>query len=501
MRQRARASHQARPPAGILGPDLPALSSVSLRQVPPALLRPQEHAQAGRPGRVGIVRNYCQTDKFHRQARMHERDVPGFVAPASRRRFFRSRQPSQNRQARRRATQRLAFARACILAAQWTSISERFRSACSARISRLPGYLAARWLFLRALGLIFFSAFYSLCISDSRAHRPARHSSRAGISRAGGARHGKRALLVRAHRFLVVGERSTLLAVCIIGMIASILLMLNVFPRDALVVCLIAFLSFIGGRAGFRELPVRRHAARSGLSQPVFCALRMAARAGEVPNPPSRASRFLLVWLMFRIYFESGIAKMLGHDPEWRDFTAMDRVLPEWPAAHVDGLVRASPAARLSCGHGDSDAGAGAGADLRRVSAAALAHRSYFVVITPWQIGIILTSNYAFLNYLVLVLGFLLLDDRISGAVSSAKIAFSRGCSAGPQPRRRARRPPAWHCEHSHVGAGLFLDLDFLCHLGAADLHARARGAAPPLLPSSSSNLFASPTSSACSRS
>ena len=25
-----------------------------------------------------------------------------------------------------------------------------------------PGYLAARWLFLRALGLIFFSAFYSL---------------------------------------------------------------------------------------------------------------------------------------------------------------------------------------------------------------------------------------------------------------------------------------------------------------------------------------------------
>jgi hypothetical protein len=33
-------------------------------------------------------------------------------------------------------------------------------------------------------------------------------------------------------------------------------------------------------------------------------------------------------------------------------------------------------------------------------------------VITPWQIGIILTSNYAFLNYLVLALGILLLDDR-----------------------------------------------------------------------------------------
>jgi lipase maturation factor 1 len=35
-----------------------------------------------------------------------------------------------------------------------------------------------------------------------------------------------------------------------------------------------------------------------------------------------------------------------------------------------------------------------------------------FLIITPWQIGIILSANYTFLNYLVLVLGFLLLDDQ-----------------------------------------------------------------------------------------
>jgi hypothetical protein len=34
-----------------------------------------------------------------------------------------------------------------------------------------------------------------------------------------------------------------------------------------------------------------------------------------------------------------------------------------------------------------------------------------FCIVTPFQIGIILTANYTFLNYLVLVLGFLLLDD------------------------------------------------------------------------------------------
>ena len=35
-----------------------------------------------------------------------------------------------------------------------------------------------------------------------------------------------------------------------------------------------------------------------------------------------------------------------------------------------------------------------------------------FFIVTPWELGIILTANYTFLNYLVLTLGFLLLDDR-----------------------------------------------------------------------------------------
>src|SRR5260370_30018274 len=35
-----------------------------------------------------------------------------------------------------------------------------------------------------------------------------------------------------------------------------------------------------------------------------------------------------------------------------------------------------------------------------------------FLIVTPWQIGIILSANYTFLNYLVLALGFLLLDDQ-----------------------------------------------------------------------------------------
>jgi hypothetical protein len=36
-----------------------------------------------------------------------------------------------------------------------------------------------------------------------------------------------------------------------------------------------------------------------------------------------------------------------------------------------------------------------------------------FCIVTAWQAGVILTANYTFLNYLVLVLGVLLLDDRL----------------------------------------------------------------------------------------
>jgi hypothetical protein len=35
-----------------------------------------------------------------------------------------------------------------------------------------------------------------------------------------------------------------------------------------------------------------------------------------------------------------------------------------------------------------------------------------FLIVTPWELGVILTANYTFLNYLVLTLGVLLLDDR-----------------------------------------------------------------------------------------
>jgi hypothetical protein len=130
-----------------------------------------------------------------------------------------------------------------------------------------------------------------------------------------------------------------------------------------------------------------------------------------VSTPPSRASLFLLQWEWFRIYFESGMVKLVSGDRQWRTLTAMDEYyqngpLPTWIGWYVQHLPHwfhaASAAGTLVL-------------ELAIVWMLFFPRRVRilcFFIVTPWEIGIILTANYTFLNYLVLSLGFLLLDDR-----------------------------------------------------------------------------------------
>ncbi|HEV2305768.1 MAG TPA: lipase maturation factor family protein, partial [Candidatus Acidoferrales bacterium] len=113
----------------------------------------------------------------------------------------------------------------------------------------------------------------------------------------------------------------------------------------------------------------------------------------------------------FRIYFESGMAKMLGGDPEWRHLTAMyeyyqNGPLPTWIGYYVQHAPHwfhwLTALATLVM-------------ELGIVLMLFLPRRFRlicFFIVTPWEIGVILTANYAFLNYLVLALGILLLDDQ-----------------------------------------------------------------------------------------
>jgi lipase maturation factor len=273
-----------------------------------------------------------------------------------------------------------------------------------------PGRLGARWLFLRALGLIFFSAFYSL-VRQARGLigpdglLPAGEYLEA-VKQFGGASrfwYAPTLLWLRS-------DSRALLLLAWMGMIASVLLVLNFWPRGMIAVSLIVYLSFISTLQAFSSYQSDGMLLSTGFISMFF------APPGFWPSwggrhPPSRASLFLLLLVWFTIYFESGVAKVAAGDPQWRNLTAMDEYyqngpLPTWIgwyAHHLPHWFHAGTAAFTLA------------LELGLIWMAVLPRPFRLVLfwlVTPLQIGIILTSNYAFLNYLVLALGFLLLDDR-----------------------------------------------------------------------------------------
>ena len=175
-------------------------------------------------------------------------------------------------------------------------------------------------------------------------------------------------------------------------------------------VCFVCFLSFVAAAQAFSS-----YQSDSMLLEAGFLVLFFAPRGLQpgwgAASLPSRASLFLLQWEWFRIYFESGLVKLLSGDPEWRNFTAMDEYYQNGPLPTWIGWYVAASAALVSRRHragtlGSNSAWSGC------CSTAPRAHRLLLHRDRRGRFGVILTANYTFLNYLVLLLGFLLLDDR-----------------------------------------------------------------------------------------
>ena len=202
-----------------------------------------------------------------------------------------------------------------------------------------------------------------------------------------------------------------LTALWVVGMIASVLLFFNLWPRGMLAICFVAFLSFITVAQDFSSYQSDGMLLEAGFIALFFAPPGLRPGLGAA-RPTSRLSYFLLQWEWFRIYFESGLVKMLSGDPQWKHLTAMDEYyqngpLPTWIGWYVERLPHWFHAAT---------AGGTLALELVVVWMMFLPRRwriILFCIVTPWEIGIILTANYAFLNYLVLLLGVLLLDDRL----------------------------------------------------------------------------------------
>jgi hypothetical protein len=287
----------------------------------------------------------------------------------------------------------------------WSAIRWLFDSERGAVDRLIP-----RWLFLRALAGIYFSAFFSLVFQIRGLIGPA------GILPAGEylqavahtLGHTRGAWYAPTMLWLWSGPQM-LTAICWVGMAASLLLLVNVWPRGMLLICFVCFLSFVAAAQDFSGYQSDGMLLEAGFLSILFAPSGFRPGFGHA-SPPSRASLFLLQWEWFRIYFESGVAKIAGGDLQWRNLTAMDEYyqngpLPTWIGWYVQHLPHWFHA---------STAFATLALELGLVWMLFLPRRwriGCFLIVTPWELGVILTANYTFLNYLVLALGVLLLDD------------------------------------------------------------------------------------------
>ena len=280
--------------------------------------------------------------------------------------------------------------------------------------SRANGRLWPRWLFLRALGLIFFSAFYSLAFQvrgliGEQGILPVSTY----LQQLSGLLGAVEKVWYAPTLFWLDSSDGVITAVVVLGLIASILLVCNVAPRAMIAVCTILFLTCIAALQDFSSYQSDGMLMEAGFISFFFAPPGLRPGLGAT-DPPSRISLFMLQWEWFRIYFESGLVKILSGDQTWRNLTAMDQYyqngpLPAWPGWYVQHFPHWYHAGTVIITFF---------VELILVWALFLPRRiriASFGVFTALQTGIISTANYAFLNYLVLCLGVLLLDDHVLG--------------------------------------------------------------------------------------
>ncbi|MFI5073319.1 MAG: lipase maturation factor family protein, partial [Terriglobales bacterium] len=108
-----------------------------------------------------------------------------------------------------------------------------------------------RWIVLRSLGVIYFSAFFSLVFQirgliGPNGILPATQFLQAVAAQLGAARFWFAPTLL-----WISSGSHMLMALCWVGMLASLLIVANIWPRATLAICFICFLSFVSAAGDF----------------------------------------------------------------------------------------------------------------------------------------------------------------------------------------------------------------------------------------------------------
>ena len=296
-------------------------------------------------------------------------------------------------------------------------------------------HFLTRWLFLRAIALIYLIAFASIGVQveglvGSRGVMPADKLLVYASERLGADRYLELPTL-----FWLAPSDVTLAGLCWGGAALALLALLGIAVGPLLLGCWVAYLSLVSIGGGFLDFQWDSLLLETGLLAACFAPARAWPGLAR-ERAPSRLFLWLLRFLLFRLMFSSGWVKLASGDATWRSLSALDvhyqtQPLPTWIGWHVHQLPAAWQHASCLAMFVIELAVPALIFTPRRLRHAAV------IPLLAFQAAIFLTGNYGFFNLLTVALCLTLLDDAFLARLLPRRLAKS--IPAAPQPRRISR--------------------------------------------------------------
>lgn len=290
-------------------------------------------------------------------------------------------------------------------------------------------WFLTRRVFLALLGAIYCIAFASLWMQidgllGSRGILPVQEFLENVKQIAGAERYG---LLPTV--FWMNASDAFLNAVCLAGVVLSVGVMAGFGTGPALVLLWLLYLSLLNAGREFMAFQWDVLLLEAGFLA-IFMIPWQRRRKLAREAAPSPVALFLLRFLLFRVMFSSGIAKLASGDETWRNGTALNfhyetQPLPTWggwyahqlPAWFQEFSVLCVLAIQLVV-------------PFFIFAPRRLLHWACAALVL-FQFLIIITGNYAFFNLLTLALCLVLLDDAFYKKVLPGKFTSSLGDAHG----------------------------------------------------------------------
>ncbi|MBB65573.1 MAG: membrane protein [Waddliaceae bacterium] len=262
-------------------------------------------------------------------------------------------------------------------------------------------YVLTQQLFLRSMGFIYLIAFASLYIQVLALYGSQGINSIAQLLELIRKKRGKTAFPEVLSIFWWSASDRTLKITAGVGILCSALLILGIFPTCMLAILWFSYISYLSVGSPFLNFQWDILLLEVGAISFFF----------SLQTPPSIPLLIVFWFLLFRFMFSSGSVKLLSGCPKWKSGTAM----------HVHYLTQPLPN-RLAW-YADKQADWMLRASQWTMFFIELVVPFFifspepirfivFILFSSLQCMILLTGNYAYFNFLSIVLGLVLLPDH-----------------------------------------------------------------------------------------